>query len=144
MLDKIVYAGVSNSSFEHGSADLRKLAEIHVPTKQVERVTKRIGQERVAQRDTAVKAYQALPLVERKAVPAAVTAPEVAVVGVDGGRLQILERSGVTVDAEEAAAAADGRAGKHWREDKIGLLMTMQPAIPARKFPSISWIRHGF
>jgi hypothetical protein len=131
MLDKIVYAGVSNSSFEHGSADLLKLAEVQVTTKQVERVTKRIGQERVAERNAAVVAYQALPLVERKAVPAAVTAPEVAVVGVDGGRLQILERSGAKVATEEAPDAEDGRAGKHWREDKIGLLMTLQSAESA-------------
>jgi hypothetical protein len=131
MLDKIIYAGVSNSSFEHGSEDLRKLAEVHVPAKQVERVTKRIGQERVAQRNAAVATYQALPLVERKAVPAGVVAPELAVVGVDGGRLQILDRSGAQVDAAEAADAEDGRAGKHWREDKIGLLMTMASAESA-------------
>jgi hypothetical protein len=131
MLDKIVYAGVSNPSFAHGSEDLRKLAEVAVPAKQVERVTQRIGQERVAQRAAAVQQYQALPLVERKAVPAGVTAPDLAVVGVDGGRLQILERGGGKVDAEPAADAEDGRAGQHWREDKIGLLMTMESTASA-------------
>lgn len=132
LLDKIVYAGVSNPSFAHGSEDLRKLAEVEVPAKQVERVTRRIGQERVAQRVEAVKQYQALPLAERKAVPAGVTAPDLAVVGVDGGRLQILERGGGPVAAEPAAAADDGRAGQHWREDKIGLLMTMKSTASAR------------
>lgn len=139
MLDKIIYAGVSNSSFQHGSEDLRKLAEIEVPTKQVERVTKRIGAERVAQRDAAVQTYQGLGLVQRKAVPAGVLAPDLAVVGVDGGRLQILQRSGSKVDAEQASDAQDGRAGKHWREDKIGLLMTMQseesPSDPCPEIP---------
>lgn len=124
MLDKIVYAGTMSPSFEQASKDLHKLAELEVPTKQVERATKRIGQERVAERDAAVEAYQALPLVERKSVPAGVTAPDVAVVGCDGGRLQILQRRGDEVEAEEAAAE-EGRRGKHWREDKIGLLMTM-------------------
>jgi hypothetical protein len=123
---------VSNSSFEQGSQDLRKLAEIEVPPKQVERVTKRIGQERVAERDEAVAAYQAKPLVERKAVPEHVTAPEVAVVGSDGGRLQILQRTGAGIEAEAAADAEDGRSTKHWREDKIGLLMTMQSVESAR------------
>jgi hypothetical protein len=125
MLDKIVYAGTMNPSFEQASQDLHKLAEVEVPTKQVERVTKRIGQERVAERDAAVEAYQALPLTERKSVPEGVTAPEVAVVGCDGGRLQIFERGGGTVEAEEATDVSDGRVG-YWREDKIGLLMTMQ------------------
>ncbi len=126
MLNKILHAGVANSSFERGSQDLAVLAEVAVSAKQVERVTKRLGQERVAERDAAVKAHQALPLAERKGVPANVMAPEIAVVGVDGGRLQILERSGAEVDAEKAGDGEDGRSGKHWREDKIGLLMTMK------------------
>ena len=117
MLDKIVYAGVNNSSYEQGSKDLSKLAEVDVSSKQVERVCQRIGQERVEERNAAVEAYQALPLTERKGVPAGVTAPELAVVGCDGGRLQILNRSGAKVEAEQASAgsaADEGRRGKHW------------------------------
>jgi hypothetical protein len=132
MLDKIVYAGVNNSSFAQGSQDLAKLAETAVPTKQVERLCQRIGAERVAERDAAVATYQALPLVERKETPAGVTAPDLAVVGCDGGRLQILERGGAAVEAEAAPDAGDGRRGKHWREDKIGLLQTMTSAIADR------------
>lgn len=128
MLDKIVYAGVANTSFEQGGRDLAKLAEVAVPAKQVERVCHRIGAERAAQRDAAAAAYQALPLARRKETPAGVTAPAVAVVGCDGGRVQILERRGREVEAE-AADAEDGRRGKHWREDKIGLLMTMTSAV---------------
>ncbi len=131
MLDKIVYAGTMGRSFEQASKDLAKLAEVEVPTKQVERVCQRIGNERVAERDEAVAAYQELPLSERKSVPPGVTAPDLAVVGCDGGRLQILERSGVRVEAEEADAAAEGRRGKHWREDKIGLLQTMKSTVSA-------------
>ena len=126
MLDKIVYAGVSNSSFEQGSEDMTRLAEVHVPTKQVERICQRIGDERVAERDEAVAAYQALPLAERKAAPEGVAAPDVAVVGCDGGRLQILDRGGGKIEAEEAAKTDATRRGNHWREDKIGLLMTMK------------------
>lgn len=125
-------------SYEQASRDLAKLAEVEVPTKQVERVCQRIGEERVAERDAAVDAYQALPLAERKSVPAGVTAPEVAVVGCDGGRLQILERSGAAIEAEEADGAAEGRRGKHWREDKIGLLQTMQSTVsPSDPCPEI-------
>jgi hypothetical protein len=131
LLDKIVYAGVNNSSFEQGSEDMSKLAEVEVPSKQVERVCKRIGGERVAERDSAVQAYLALPLPQRKEAPVGVTVPELAVAGCDGGRLQILERTGARVQAEEAQAAADERRGKHWREDKIGLLMTMTSVVSA-------------
>ncbi len=118
-------------SFEQASKDLRKLAEIEVPTKQVERVCRRIGDERVAERDEAVAAYQELPLTERKGTPAGVTAPDLAVVGCDGGRLQILDRSGAKVEAEEANAADERRRGKHWREDKIGVVQAMKSAVSA-------------
>jgi len=118
-------------SFEQASKDLAKLAEVEVPTKQVERVCQRIGNERVAERDEAVAAYQELSLAERKQTPPGVTAPDLAVVGCDGGRLQILERSGAKVEAEEADATAEGRRGKHWREDKIGLLQTMKSDVSA-------------
>jgi hypothetical protein len=131
MLDKIVYAGVNNTSFAQGSQDLAKLAEVAVSAKQVERVCKRIGAERVAQRDEVAEKYQALPLPERKKTPTGVTVPNLAVVGCDGGRVQILERTGAQVEAEEATDAEDGRRGKHWREDKIGLLMTMQSEVSA-------------
>lgn len=129
LLDKIVYAGTMSRSFDQASKDLAKLAEVEVPTKQVERVCQRIGDERVAQRDAAVAAYQELRLTERKATPPGVTAPDLVMVGCDGGRLQILERSGAAVEAEEAAAAAEGRRGKHWREDKIGVLQTMKSEV---------------
>jgi hypothetical protein len=66
MQDKIVYARVSNSSFDQGSEDMARLAVVDEATKQVERVCQRIGDERVAERNEAVAAYQALQLAERK------------------------------------------------------------------------------
>ena len=42
-----------------------------VSAKQVERLTRRVGAERVAERDASVAAYQALPLAEKFAAPAA-------------------------------------------------------------------------
>jgi hypothetical protein len=98
-------------------------------------------------------------LVERKNVPEGVDAPDLAVVGVDGGRLQIFERPDQAKTRSADADAADPSQpvpvsesasgsvspsapepesvfidddpvegennGHHWREDKIGLLMTM-------------------
>jgi hypothetical protein len=140
---KIVYAGSNNTSYEQGDADLKKLAEMeNVGAKQVRRICKHIGAERCLERDDAVTKYQALTLVERKQPPKGVTAPEVAVVGVDGGRLQIFERSAksdATANTEQAGDSTstddhpDERAdnGRHWREDKIGLLMTMQSEVQA-------------
>ena len=123
---------------------LEQLADLPTPEKQVERVTRRIGAERVAEREAAVAAFVALPVAEKFAVPAGVTPPELAVVMADGGRLQI--REAPQADAAPAAADATPKAAGetavpngeewgeeiasacrsgHWREDKIGLLLTM-------------------
>lgn len=124
---KIVYAGVNSPSFQQASRNLRELADVEVSIKQVERVTERIGAERCAERDAAVKEYQAKRLAERKDVPNGVTAPEVVAVGVDGGRLQILERTRAEATTEaEQVEPDDGTRGKHWREDKIGVLLTLE------------------
>src|SRR5262249_3148477 len=90
---KVTYARTVSRSFAEGSEILDRLADLAVSAKQVERVTRRIGAERVAERDAAVAAYQAVPLVEKFAVPAGVTPPDLAVVMADGGRLQIRDRT---------------------------------------------------
>src|SRR5262249_26029847 len=90
---RITYAGTVSRSFAEGSDLLARLADTAVSAKQVERVTRRIGAERVAARDTQVAAYQALPLVEKFGVPPGGTPPDLAVVMADGGRLQIWDRT---------------------------------------------------
>jgi hypothetical protein len=168
---KITYAGTVSRSFAEGSELLERLADWPVSAKQVERLTRRIGSERVAQRDAEVATYQALPLVEKFQVPAAVQAPDLAVVMADGGRLQILDRreqAAASAQAQTgndtvAGVAEDDRAGSvtasgagsgneavatmaevgeaweeekkvpagHWREDKVGLLLTMHSEVSA-------------
>ena len=65
VLAKVVYAGSNNTSYQQAQADLDRLAELEVSDKQVRRLCQRIGDERVDERDAAVAAYQALPLVQR-------------------------------------------------------------------------------
>jgi hypothetical protein len=137
---KVTYAGTVSRSFAEGSELLERLADLSVSAKQVERVTRRAGAERVAERDTAVAAYQALPLAERFAAPAGVAAPDLAVVMADGGRLQILDRSAPPAVPAPAvpAAAAGGETWDeeevppgHWREDKVALLLAMHSTVSA-------------
>jgi len=141
---KITYAGTVSRSFAEGSELLGQLAELSISAKQGERVARRIGMERVAERDAEVAAYQALPLVEKFTLPAGGKAPDLAVVMADGGRLQILDRVAQPATDPLPAAAAAAPAGAadetwdeekpaagHWREDKVGLLLTMQSAVSA-------------
>jgi hypothetical protein len=131
---------------------LLNLAGLKVPEKQVERVTERIGQERLDQRDAQTQAFLKLPVTEKFAAAVA-HPPDLAVVEMDGGRLQIRDdpaqetaptASADLVDARGVAPAVEDQASApmtageadsqptaaqtrhgHWREDKIGLLMTM-------------------
>jgi hypothetical protein len=123
--------------------DLHVIGDLNVSDKEIRRLCKTIGDERIAERDAEVAADQAKPLVERKGVPEGVQAPDVVAVGVDGGRIQIFERmpkgqeaKAVTPVEEEiqddlAIPEPETAAAKkpmHWREDKVGLLMTMTSA----------------
>jgi hypothetical protein len=113
-----------------------------VDPKQVERLTERVGAERVAERDAQAAAFGALPLAEKFRAPAGQAAPDLAVVMADGGRLQILDRAPAPAAAaalppvpEGAPAAAEPAwdeeapaAAGHWREDKVALLLTMSSA----------------
>jgi hypothetical protein len=155
---KITYAGTVSRSFAEAGELMEQLADLPVSAKQVERVARRIGEERVAERDAEVAAFQALPLVEKFVAPAGATSPDLAVVMVDGGRLQIMDRTvpaaaadapSPPVPAAAVAAAADatspglGAAANtaeeaweeekapsgHWREDKVGLLLTMKSDV---------------
>jgi hypothetical protein len=131
----MVYAGTVSRSFAEAADLMRHLAEASASAKQVERLTRRVGQERVAERDAAVAAFEALPLAERFVAPEGVTPPDVAVVMVDGGRLQILDRTGAAAAADAPPAAAEEAweeekvAAGHWREDKVGLLATMDSVV---------------
>lgn len=144
---------------------MQVLAGLKVPEKQVERLSKSIGHECVARRESQVRAFLELPLMKR--VAAQPHSPDLAVVSMDGGRLQILDRcapaagpsdagtgpgsapaappgpppsdgvgesdaAGGSEDDEDAEENPDRHRHGHWREDKIGLLMTMTSAEASR------------
>jgi hypothetical protein len=142
---KVCYAGIAGSSYEHGRDMLLKLADLSVSIKHVERLTDRIGEERVAQRDAEVAAFVELPLAEKFAAPSGVAAPAAVAVMCDGGRIQILDRqigdspatpevaSRPTTgedDFDDEPPRVEGRS-KHWREDKIAILLELKGEVSA-------------
>ena len=56
LLKKIAYAGAQSSSFRQATKDLAMLAEVEVTAQRVERWTKRVGEERVAQVEASAAA----------------------------------------------------------------------------------------
>lgn len=88
--------------------------------KRLWRATKRIGEERVAEEQAAVEAYENLPLPAQQASPQP-QVPQVACVQMDGGRVQLRDRQEAP---EERSAEAT-----FWKEMKAGALMSMQSEV---------------
>ena len=103
----------SKLSFDSATQSVAATLEVELTTKRVERLTERIGRERVAQRELSIAEWEALPLVEKLAAPQGIKAPAVVVVSPDGGRLQ-------RCDLPDTAKS-------HWCEDKVGALMELRP-----------------
>jgi len=152
LLNVIVYAGANKVSFREATKDLQVMAGEEVKEKQVERLTKRIGQERLAERDAEVRHFAGLPLVQRcEETPAGVEPPgddQVAAVMADAGMLQIRDTPVEPGELEKTLSSVAGAlekeepelveddddqdkppSGRHWREDKVGLVMTMKSSV---------------
>lgn len=130
----MVYAGSHATSFEQASADLKEEAELEISAQRIMRATKRIGLERVAEREVEVAAWEQLSLPEQRCSPRE-QVPQVACVEPDGGRIQIRERNAEETPEEK------GRKGRFWRETKVGCLMSMtsqtSPSDPCPTIPEI-------
>jgi hypothetical protein len=97
-------------SFKDASDDLKELAGLAVSAAHLDRLADRVGREWAQARDQDVAAFRKDELTP---IPAA--APEVAVVMLDGGRVQ--------------TRAADAGPGVHepgWRETKVACCLTLQ------------------
>ena len=115
---KIVHAGVNSVSYQQASRDLAELSDLSVAPKPVERMARKIGQERIDQRDAAVKAHKRLPLMAKDVVANPKrSCPQVAMVSVDGGRLQI------------RSELSEPKQDSHWRESKVAVLETYQSEV---------------
>ena len=115
---KVVHAGVNSVSYEQASRDLAELADLNVAPKPVERLVRKIGQERIDQRDAAVAVHQRLPLMAKDVVANPKrSCPRVAMVSVDGGRLQI------------RSEPSEPKQDSHWRESKVAVLETYQSEV---------------
>jgi len=118
----MVYAGSQASSFEQAGRDLKEEAELEISAQRIMRAAKRIGQERVEQREAQTTAWAELSLPEQQA-GVREQVPQVACVEMDGGRLQIRDRK-----PSEEESQRTNRAG-FWREDKVGCLLSMTSEI---------------
>jgi hypothetical protein len=93
VLQKMIRASVRCNSYREASQELEESAELRIDAKTLERAVRRVGGERVEQRDAEVEAWKQLPLpVQQRGCPEGKVAPKVAVVQFDCGRMLIRER----------------------------------------------------
>jgi len=137
VLRKMVYAGVHARSFKEASRHVNELAELQISDQRIARATKRIGRERVAQRDAEAEAHATLTLPEQQRSPRE-QVPQVACVLADGGRLQIRDRR--SSDEEEQPTELEeqqsmereerpAEKSSFWREFKGGVLQSMTSQV---------------
>jgi hypothetical protein len=130
VLRKMVYAGSHASSFRQASEDLQEEAELEISEQRIMRATKRIGRERVQQREAEVCEWEQLPLPEQVRSPKA-DVPAVAVVEMDGGRVQIRDERFGKPPEEQPNEPEGWRKGRFWRETKVGCLINVASAVSA-------------
>lgn len=153
LLEKIVWSGANLGSYQHASNALQELAGVQLTVKQVQRISSQIGSDDVRQRQAQVTKHQGRTLMQRLAAPTGVTPPELGVVMMDGGRFQrrdhFRSRQAATATEAEASlpsdhvapdAAAELKTAKtHWREDKVGIVLSMTSEVhdhdPSPEFP---------
>jgi hypothetical protein len=111
VLRKLVRSAAREPSFREAAEAVADLAEVTISGRQLDRIAREFGERLRAERDEQVDRFQSGTL-----EPRVETRPALAVVEVDGGRLQV-RGEGRGPGAHEAA----------WREDKIAILATMAP-----------------
>lgn len=108
LLVKIEYAGANEGSFQQASEALARLAEFSISAKHVQRITERLGRERVGERDRDVERMKAGRLTPTHAQP-----PRVAAVHLDAGKIQVRAEDG-----------GPGVREPHWSDTKVACFLT--------------------
>jgi hypothetical protein len=126
----MVWAGSNLGSYSMAEEAMRELGGVSISARRIRRVANQIGRQRVCEREAAVERFKEMDLPKQQVGSAAVKPPQVAVTMMDGGRYQRRDHFG-----EKHRPAKE----KHWREDKVGCLLSMQsethasdptPALP--------------
>jgi hypothetical protein len=121
---KVVSASTRGASYTEASEALEELAELAISAKQCERITQRIGKERLQERATRCEQFEKLSIPEQKwgkptDAPANSWDGRVAAVLLDGGRAQMR-------DERWGTPKIPGETRSWWREPKIACLTTYQ------------------
>jgi hypothetical protein len=108
VLEKIEYAGGNHGSFQAGSSALAKLAEVSIQAKHVQRVTERLGRERMEVRDAEARQME-----QGELRPPSRQPPATVAIHLDAGKMQF-----------RAADAGRGVHDPRWGDTKVACLQS--------------------
>jgi hypothetical protein len=149
VLENVVWAGTNLGSYSQATGALEKLSEVKLAPKQVCRITTDFGTDCVEQRRQEVAEHQKRPLMKRITPPPRAKFSELMAVMMDGGRYQrrdnFRDRKSFAEKASDFSAAAEARLADsvekttHWREDKVGIVLSLKSEVhaadPTPEFP---------
>lgn len=131
VLEMAVWAGSNLGSYGVAQEGLQHLARVEMSAKRIRGLTIMIGQLRVAEREEMVEWLRQMPIPQRQMGSRAARPPALAVICMDGGRYQRRDGFG--------QSPGDGLGCSHWRETKVGCLLSMESMEyaddPAPEFP---------
>jgi hypothetical protein len=111
VLGKIVRSAARSTSFHVAAESLADEAEVDISGRQAGRIAHEVGEQLRQDRDRRVEAFG-----NKQASPEAPVVPRLAVVSVDGGRMNT---------RSEERGQGPGVHNPAWREDKVASLLTM-------------------
>jgi len=123
LTEKIVWAGSNLGSYAMAEGAALQLAEQAISARRIRHQVGQVGVARLIERREAVEALKAIDLPSRRKGSRRREAPRVAVVMMDGGRYQ--RRDHFAARGERRPRAAQDVAPTHWRETKVGCLLSM-------------------
>lgn len=149
VLEKVVWAGANLGSYQQAAQALEVLAEVSRAPKQVQRMTTQVGGDCVAARQQQVARHARRTLMKRTTAKPGAEPRELSVVMMDGGRFQRRDHFRARKDAspprspellaETIEPTPPTSPTTHWREEKVGIVLSMQSAVhavdPAPEFP---------
>jgi hypothetical protein len=127
VMQKAVWAGTHQPSFDMAAESVGVLGEVPLSAKQIRRITTIIGEDRVAERRGFVEDFLNKTLVERTSPKPGVQPPDVGVLMLDNGTHQRRDHFG-----------EKGRK-THWKQETGGLALSMTSEVheadPCPEFP---------
>ncbi len=105
---------------------MQELGEQSISARRIRRQVEAIGGARVTECEDRIETLKAMTFKERRTGSSATEAPQLAVVMMDGGRYQRRDYFGQEDLPEENTRP------KHWRESKVGCLLSMESDIHSR------------